>query len=64
MIMILASQVKDTPTREIKFQKLFAQYAKGSFPLNTYAMDINIFKCTQRLNKLLKEIILSYQYQK
>ncbi len=49
---IFEAKVKNIPARDIKFQKLFAKYAKGVYPLNEYAMHINIFSCTKRLNEL------------
>lgn len=45
--------MKGVPVRDVKFQRLFAQYAKGTYPLNRFAFDINIFKCSQRLCQLL-----------
>merc|ERR1719471_1215885 len=46
-------QVKETPTRTIKFQKLFAQYAKGTYPLSNFAIDVTVEKCEQRIKILL-----------
>jgi len=46
-------QVKEVPTRTVKFQRLFAQYAKGTYPLSNFAIDITVEKCEQRINVLL-----------
>jgi len=48
-------QVKDVPTRTVKFQKLFAKYAKGTFPLSVYALDVSVEMCTRRINVLLNK---------
>merc|ERR1712083_802478 len=47
------AKIKDTPTRTIKFQKLFADYAKGTYPLSKYALDVTTQNCTRRINVLL-----------
>jgi len=55
-------QVKDIPTREVKFQKLFAKYAKGTYPLSVYALDLSVENCTRRLKVLLN--IKTHQFPK
>jgi len=47
-------QVGKEPTRSIKFQKTFAKYAKGIYPLNRFSVEASILSCTKRLNKLMK----------
>eukprot|EP00483_Globobulimina_turgida_P000382 UN00382 len=42
-------------TRCVEFQKLFAKYAKGTFPLNQFAMEINVSNCMRRVNRLQKK---------
>ena len=49
-----ASQVKNIPTRDIKFQKLFAKYAKGVYALSTFSMGVTVLECTKRLQRLMK----------
>eukprot|EP01084_Bolivina_argentea_P047977 88438_1 len=49
-----SAKVANIAVRDIQFQKLFAQYAKGIFPLNKYAMEISIVNCMKRVNKLNK----------
>jgi len=49
-----ASKVQGIAVRDAKFQRLFAEYAKGVFALNTYAMDTNPLNCTKRVHRLLK----------
>merc|ERR1719229_2143809 len=48
-------QVKEVPTRSVKFQRLFATYAKGTYPLSQYALDISVESCTSRINVLLNK---------
>jgi len=47
------AQVKEVPTRTIKFQRLFAQYAKGTYPLANFAIGVTIANCTRRIQVLL-----------
>jgi len=47
------AQVKEVPTRSVKFQRLFATYAKGTYPLSKYALDVSVEKCTSRIQVLL-----------
>ncbi len=47
--MLLCEQV---PVRTVKFQRLFAQYAKGTYPLVQFACDITVEKCEKRLQTL------------
>merc|ERR1712176_598817 len=49
------TQVKEVPTRSVKFQRLFATYAKGTYPLSKYALDISVESCTSRINVLLNK---------
>jgi len=45
-------QVKEVPTRSVKFQRLFASYAKGTYPLSLYALDVSVEACERRINVL------------
>ena len=57
-----AAQVKNVATRDVKFQKLFAKYAKGTFPLSKFAMDVNVSNCVKRIKTLLgKENVDSFR---
>jgi len=47
--------VKEVPTRTVEFQKKFAQYAKGTYPLSSFAIDVSIDRCTRRINVLLNK---------
>jgi len=51
---MFAMKVQGISVRDILFQRMFAQYVRGTFPLNRYAMDTNVLNCTNRLMTLLK----------
>ena len=48
-------KIKKQPTRSAHFQMIFAQYAKATFPLDRYAVDISVKMCLNKLSALLSK---------